>query len=262
MTYRLAGIRAKLERATEHLETLEREIAALPGPDMYSLVYEREGEPQSKVGIIRYRILREPPLRLGVLAGEAIQQLRSSLDHLALQLAQRRWPRLDTANFPIYTSKTTYTTKVGTKNRSPQDNCRRVFRPEDLTRIEKLQPYKESVPAKADLAILQRLSNLDKHALIHTPLSVVGDISITPQQSGLWVLWVNPEASGILDDNTPIMRVGVASEPPEMKVDWHLRLGVVFGEEAVTVERLKELAVRVVGIIDEFEVAIPDFQPT
>jgi hypothetical protein len=262
MGYPLAGIRAKIERGQEHLTTLDAEIKAFGKPEPYTVAISQEGDPDHHVRVFRYRVLHEPPLRFGILAGEAVQQFRSALDHLALQLAQLRQPRIREANFPIYTDKTVYTTKIGAKKRSPRDVCRRLFRPEDLARLERLQPYNEAIPNETGLAILQRLSNVDKHAVIHTPFSRAEMFELTPHEGGMTVLWENPSKTGIIDDDTPLLKVRFKNEPSKMQVSWLLDTQIVFGEEVVTFDVLDSLKVRIVGIVDEFEGAIPKLGPT
>jgi hypothetical protein len=250
----LEGIRRKLQRAIDHLDELDKRASDFLATEPYRLT--NEFDPADECYVTRFRIEREPPIDLGIVAGEAIQQFRSTLDHLALRLARLHRPTVDTATFPIYTDRKVYTTKLGAKNRSPQDVCRRTFRPEDLTRIEGMQPYLHAVPANSGLAILQRLSNVDKHAVIHTPFanrtraSIPANIFICRAELRL----------GPIEDRTEIARWRPLRH--DVQVNWQVGVGIGYGSEGFMVESLRQLGIGVIGIVDEFEEAIPDFRPT
>lgn len=261
MEYRLAGIRAKVSRGMEHLEVLHGEALAFISPETYELV--SEFEPEQDCHVIRLRVLREIPLRFGILAGEAVQQFRSSLDHLAVQLARLNNPRTGTANFPIYTSRQVYTTPTGRKGHSPQDVCRRLFRPADLARIERMQPYNQPVPSNAGLAVLQRFSNLDKHSLIHTPFGRAERFHMAPQDADakMEVLW-GGLPHGAVDDGTEFARYRLwSNRPGDVQMEHTVRLSILFGDDGLSFVVLMDLAKGVIRIVDEFEAAVPELQP-
>lgn len=80
----LDSIYAKIDRANEHIRNLNAEINTLIDGDAYRIVSEPEGDARkSSIRVVG----PEPPLRLAVVAGEIVHQLRSSLDHLVCQLA-------------------------------------------------------------------------------------------------------------------------------------------------------------------------------
>lgn len=70
----------KVDRAIEHINYLEREIAAFKERGGYSTF--RDDDPQTGDLVHRARVLEQPPPRWGAIAGDAIHNLRSALDIL------------------------------------------------------------------------------------------------------------------------------------------------------------------------------------
>ena len=107
--------------------------------------------------------LRPPPQDLSLIIGDCLYNLRAALDYLAWQLvlAHRGRPNHRT-QFPIYDTRLT-----------PKGRSRRI-EPEGgvdapaLAVLESLQPYQRGHDAQTHpLAVLQRLSNIDKHRQLH-----------------------------------------------------------------------------------------------
>jgi hypothetical protein len=73
----------KLARAAEHLESLNEEVASYLDSRPYEVVQETqpEGNP-----LLVCKVNSLPPMRLSVLLGDFLHNLRSALDHLAWQL--------------------------------------------------------------------------------------------------------------------------------------------------------------------------------
>lgn len=76
--------RAKLGRAEEHLKALDKEARAFGEHDPNSIV--RELDTRDKWVIYRIRVAEEPPVRLGLIFGDYLYNLRSALDNLVWQL--------------------------------------------------------------------------------------------------------------------------------------------------------------------------------
>lgn len=79
------GCLAKLDRADEHLEALSAETLAF----LRSRPIELRGEMDKDIGrySVRIRLKERPPVRLGLIVGDAVHNLRAALDHLATNLA-------------------------------------------------------------------------------------------------------------------------------------------------------------------------------
>ena len=84
----LIGARLKVERARKHLDLLRQETRAFTEGKPYGVRAEFDAERSEYA--IRIR-LRDPdtrvPIGLSLIAGDAVHNLRSALDHLAWQLA-------------------------------------------------------------------------------------------------------------------------------------------------------------------------------
>ena len=167
---KLIGIRAKIERANNHLsdldaacrafcDTQEDQVSSSVNPNTGELTYY--GPPD-----------RDVPMEIAIVAGDAVHNLRSALDHLAYQLvlANGNKPNRKT-DFPIFKDASDY-----------EKNC--VERTEGmsqkaLARIGEAKPYKGG---NDTLWRLHKLDIIDKHRLLFTTCVLNPSNSITPSQ--------------------------------------------------------------------------------
>jgi hypothetical protein len=158
-------IRAKLGRADEHLETLDKRIQGFLDTKPYRGVPDIDAE--AGQSLIRAQVLREPPvIEWGLLIGDVLHNLRSALDHLAWRLGGDPPPNEGTSEFPIFWDKTAFRTNGINKVVGVPDH--------PLAIIEDLQPYHRGNTAKNHpLWRLYLLSNFDKHRLLHVSGAVV-----------------------------------------------------------------------------------------
>ena len=175
----LLGARLKIERARYHLKSLGHETRVFTESDPYRTVIELD--PETRHQIVRIR-LRQPehriPLRLGLIAGDAIHCLRSALDHLAWQLAVIGDGPDRSTQFPLFDDAKEY--------RGKEHRLLHGVAKGHRARIEALQPYhvKQLVDAgkllergdprlvNVALMAIGRLDNVDKHRLILPSTSV------------------------------------------------------------------------------------------
>lgn len=158
----LSGVLLKLDRAEAHVHTVREQIVAFrerqPAP--FGFRSERTPGPGNSVEYVLYAVVRElPPRELAPIIGDAIHNMRSALDHLVYELAPPKARKRGRTQFPIFT-----------------DECQFKVRGipmiagilgAERTLIERVQPYAASSPPCNDpLAILSKLSNLDKHRLL------------------------------------------------------------------------------------------------
>jgi hypothetical protein len=160
----MTSAQRKLKRGIEHVETLCGETKAFEDEQAYLFESERElRSPKEAV----YRCFaveqKAPPGHWPLLAGEAVQNLRSALDHLVYELSgnNRR------TQFPIFTDRCEFQV-LGTRKLKGVSEAKRAL-------IEKSQPYKfmPEDAAHHPLAVLSSLSNLDKHRVLATVVSSV-----------------------------------------------------------------------------------------
>lgn len=84
---RLSRIRLKIERAKKHIREFEQRLEAFRLRNPYGFM--REDDPNTGERIYKVRVSEEPPVEdLALIAGDAIHQTRSALDHLAWQLVE------------------------------------------------------------------------------------------------------------------------------------------------------------------------------
>src|SRR5207253_1434562 len=148
---RLALIRVKIQRATEHLRNLETEVRAFLTTNPYVVGTKRE--PQTRKLIYYVESVSATPITIPAIASDMLQNLRSALDHLAYQLilAGGAIPSRQTC-FPIFDTETGYRTMDSRKVMGMQQHA--------IQAIDALKPYQGGNDV---LWLLHRLNNVDKH---------------------------------------------------------------------------------------------------
>ena len=212
-----AGIWAKLNRAEHHLADLNERVGEYLDADPYTIRVKEY--PQTNTYEFVLTVVAEPPLGLSVIIGDCLQNLRAVLDHLAWELvyANSLTPSIEhpRTQFPIYTSQTTKTGKPRIVDILPGIHARAQGV------IESLQPYHRRYDPQAHpLAILQELSNADKHRTLHLTAAQVTEAEI---------YLVTPKGQrfggdfdlGVLHDDDTI---GVFQLPPGFRLpqDWDI----------------------------------------
>lgn len=166
----------KLLRAREHIFELDAAIGYYlqlwEDEIIHIEVHEhKDGSHWRLVG--RWPAVVPPPLRIALLVGDAVHNMRSTLDHLAcaLVLAKGNKPVVGSGGtqFPIFSSAT-----------NDRGNPRQItvaggVAEEALALIEGLQPYNRSSqdPDSDPLAVVANLDNADKHHTLQIASAVV-----------------------------------------------------------------------------------------
>ena len=159
MAHALDGVREKLTRANENICALGVEIDAFlkerPEGGFSSDKHQAANE------FVRFHAHREIPQRFGVIAGEIVHHLRSSLDHVAWLLSEETYRQTkETAiGFPIFTEQPTRKDEI--KNYSRKVNG--IKSGSALKLIESVQPYHAVIPMDDPLALVHELDRIDKH---------------------------------------------------------------------------------------------------
>jgi len=166
----IGSAKRKVERAAEHLKTLELCAAGYTSDDTNLVVDESEGTK-------KLRFPTEPPIEIAILAGEIVYQLRSALDHLAFELVKSKPTRIALpkdwerdCRFPLCLN-------VPTQGRPPIPYALPVpssffkkslpcVAPEVVAEIERLQPYNGG-NGPTQLGWIGQLANIDKHRHFH-----------------------------------------------------------------------------------------------
>ena len=170
----IAEVVYKVEWAGKHLERLALVIGGyLQGQERPVPVLNRQGD--GRTVLFEIPNLPSPPPEIALVMGDCLYSLRAALDYLVWQLvlANDGTPT-ERTQFPIYDSQVD---RHGTPRRIHVEGG---IHPDALATLERLQPYHRAErPEAHPLAILQRLSNIDKHRRLHvtrgatTPVRVV-----------------------------------------------------------------------------------------
>jgi hypothetical protein len=154
----------QLDRASEHIEAVRAEIVGFTSANPAPLGFRAEpptSKPDGSVHCVLYATVREdPPRTLAPIIGDAIHNMRSALDYLAYELASPKARKSRSTQFPICMDESQF--------RHP-DNLRKIasITGDGRDLIERLQPYNATDPPRHNpLAILNKLSNRDKHRLL------------------------------------------------------------------------------------------------
>lgn len=260
----LASAQAKLARAERHLSELaaaERRfweesgndygatVTTEPGPDGRPWAYQRLHEPP------------QPPTRLALIAGDAVHNIRSALDHLvfALVLANPDHPDPPTRQneFPIW-------------EREPKNSDRRAtfgrklrgIADEPHRWIVDLQPFSRPGSKEAQhLLDVDRLDNIDKHRFIPPLIAVSQPPPELLDGVRAVVLGKHPAASaarlrferfsGPLSKGGWIYRAPI---PTDAWVDFvvPVSLGVRYGDPRISKDTLLEIRQFVSGVVESF----------
>ncbi len=165
MVYALDGCREKIGRAREHVRNLDAEITEFIESAPPTITVITKSDPAT--GGVRQSIVIDGPkipLRLSVIAGEVVHQLRSSLDHLIWQLVVANGSHEPSRllEFPVVRDSTNYASAAGQKLKGVRADAAEL--------IESLQPYRpyEEGASIQDhpLLILHDLNIIDKHRFI------------------------------------------------------------------------------------------------
>jgi hypothetical protein len=159
----LAGPKAKLDRAAEHLQALNKEMRTFRERRSYSI--GSHTDPDSG-NYFLYASPRQIPAKLSAIVGDVLCNLRPALDHLVFALAQLDSGKAqDRTQFPICDSPKHFKRK--------RDTWLKGLSPDHITAIERLQPY-PGRDSNAWLAVLRDLSNPDKHQELSVLISDIG----------------------------------------------------------------------------------------
>ena len=237
---------AKIDRATEHLETLKSEIRAWLNSEPYGVIkkFEPESGRHSLILDVKGAANFE---RYALIAGDCAQNLRCALDHLVYNLALESpkgmpdKPRV--LQFPLCDT--------------PDDFNGQRYRIASLTEeaqkfIESKQPYNR---AHAELppimAVLNDFNNIDKHRLVHVTYNCnsTGQLSFTRAVSQIVSLtvWLNkPLENG--DEIAHFFSASKSEVPYNLQISLTVGVSHIPGPSRRTTSPLESV---LVGMLEE-----------
>jgi hypothetical protein len=167
----LASAYLKIERAREHGRALGDAFEAFLRSNPYKLT--SDFDKAASCFVYRCSASDEPPAEWGLIIGDAAQNLRAALDHLYWQLARTEGGGVID---PSQASRVQFPIAV----EAGQFRAAHLH-PDDAEFVDSLQPYRASDPLRGavspvhshPLASLRALSNIDKHRVLHTAVSII-----------------------------------------------------------------------------------------
>jgi hypothetical protein len=170
----LKGVMLKLERAYWLIDDVRDKIQTFTeqNPTPFGFTAETSvGEGQTVEYLLRAVIREKPPIGLATVIGDAVQNMRASLDYLVYELAPPEVQKKRKTQFPIFTEESAF------KKHAPP--MIEGITGDNSEVIERMQPYNQTnVHANDPLAILNKLSNRDKHRLLIPMIAAVNRMSV------------------------------------------------------------------------------------
>lgn len=203
---------AKFQHAGDHLQRLDREINDWLVGDSYTFVIEPEGPSREHRVYPRFKV-RPNVVRWGLLFTDGVHNLRSTLDHLAYQLAIRATgtdPPKDAGRlaFPIASSLRSWTAQA--ERIAVLSTPMRTF-------IEESQPCHThpNDPKRAPLAMLRAFDDTTKHREIQPIGTGAGGGEVKVETADGSPALYSAEF-GPLDENTSL---AIVTAPSDFEMD-------------------------------------------
>jgi hypothetical protein len=162
---------AKMTRAKEHLDTLHAEAGVFFESTKRNFILKSNGH---EAWIVHYIEDSIPPIRLGVLLGECVFNMRSALDNLVCGLIRTTYSHAPCkgTQFPISSTEEQW-----------EKNWQKYLKgvePAAQKLIRDLQPCfrMSAVPERDPLSILNVLCNSDKHRAVTLTLAYSHDLTV------------------------------------------------------------------------------------
>ena len=191
----MTSAQRKLKRGVEHIRTLCGETATFEDSRAYLFESERELHSPKEIVYRCFAVQRKPmPLHWSLLAGEAVQNLRSALDHLTYEKSGGN----EQTQFPIFIKADDFAVRAPGRMKGIPGSLQTV--------IESHQPYRHvpNEPSRDPLAELRTLSNRDKHKVLATVVSAVTREAVG-KPDGVELTWVDYATNKRLEaGRTPI----------------------------------------------------------
>jgi hypothetical protein len=247
MAHPLDGSRARIERAGDHLETLDSVLSRFVRDGGFR--FASEHDPETDEYILRVYSNRQPPVpppaSAAVIVGDVLNNLRSALDYIIWQLAEspsrkNQFPICDTPELFKQKSKR-YLFSVPSKH---------------WAKIEAYQPY-PGRDAQRALKMLAALNDADKHRLLLLAATGFSGLKTRFVVSGLDSIKITGRYWVPFEDGAELHRISVQGHSgSEMKVDATTPYSVLFRdpetEAAVTIADLRGLRLSISNVVESF----------
>lgn len=163
-----SGPRLKVKRAKHHIEELESRLSEWFNSDSFRLSIDNN--PDTGNQCFKLAVGESMPEEIPVIIGDAIHNLRSALDFIAIEIVSKAGLSLDHVYFPVYEDRANLIDALS------KSKIKRVCPQASDLILDRIQPYKAANPF---IWSLNKLSNTDKHRLL-MPTINTADFSNVP----------------------------------------------------------------------------------
>ncbi len=224
----LFGCQLKLDRAYEHMESLNRAMQGFLGRRPYELW--KHFDRQTNEYFVFMRLRDTPPVKWSIVIGDIVHNLRSALDHLAWQLVKANGKKPDrNTGFPIF-SDDPFADSASEKTLERWEKMTRGMHADDIAILKEFQPYKLGDQG-SPFFILNALSNRDKHREIHFTQNVARytKVEVTDRRDCELEALMNPY-SGTFKDRTVMLhfRIIPTGDNPHVNVEVECSFDIAF----------------------------------
>jgi hypothetical protein len=167
MSHPLDEARAKVRRARVHLQKLADDSTTFLRDHPYEIVAEKNRNTGFVDIVAHARGPEEPvPDDLGIVAGDALHNLRSALNYLAWRLSKGSGANDRATQFPIFFDEVAriYPEPVATRYHNAESRLLSRVDPADRALIERMQPYHGGRGEL--LQVIGFFNDMDKHRVI------------------------------------------------------------------------------------------------
>jgi hypothetical protein len=236
---------ARLDRARELYEALATEERAFTASR--PLRPEPRFDRPTGWNIVTARVVREPPVRLGLLVGEVVHHLRATLDNLVTWVARRNGGAGGRTSFPVFSVEGDY--------RRRRDE-RLVDIPEPIKfLIDQMQPFHGHERGQR-LAAINDLDVDDKHQVLFSAWAMLTHVNVGLGDSAESELIMGE--GPIVEDGQELYRVRVRA-PATMVSKPDVRYTIVFGAKPGLgdgPDKWLTSSAMLPGLIDEIEAIV------
>ena len=253
------------DRAHEHIEQLDVEIKRFLQDNPYGIRLDVKSEPGYAVAKAFKRL--EPPEHLSSLIGDAVQNLRSSLDQLVYALSRDASGNVvPGTEFPVFTSEDDFDRreKKGIPARGSGIYKMRALGSAEQDIVRRVQPYHRGDDATLDrLWILHDTAVIHRHRHLHLTGAIIGQIGLGIIAMDNVNLHLIHQRGGAFDDGQEVARylLTVVGPNPRLNAHFNSAMDVAFSPAGpfggkIVVRALSELSDMVEDLIAELEVFV------
>jgi hypothetical protein len=259
----------KFHRAGKHLNDLDEAFVKWIHEGHHTHRLEPDPEMPHYL-LIKASASQVPADPFSVFIGDAVQNFRSCLDHLAFALMCAH-----TKPIPEQMARDSQFPIIGDMDRKGQSGqgasifqsqgkCIIGISPAARAVIERLQPYQRGPDFRSDpLWRLSELSNIDKHRILHVVTSYLHEVIFDPFHNSKWPALTYPNARAVsfeltgatVTQNTLIGRIRIERTAVELKrnVEVQLTPSMAFADGALVTEdvldTLREIQTHIGGYV-------------